>query len=147
MKKLLVLLLCCLPLSLKAQVVIDDSNFVIDDHLKDTINGEIIYQVVEEEPEFPGGMKALAMYCRQNMQYPETARDLKIQGRILVKFSIMKDGSVSNAHVVRSLGDQSLDEEAIRLVKAMPKWKPGRHRGKVVNCWYTIPVVFKLSEE
>lgn len=120
---------------------------IVNDVAKDTIDEDAIYEIADEEPEFPGGWTACMEYCRQNIQYPETARELKIEGKLFVRFAVMKDGSIDSVEIIRSAGHQSLEEEAIRIVKTMPKWKPARHRGKVVNCWYTIPVVFKLSEE
>ena len=120
---------------------------IVNDVAKDTIDEDAIYGIADEEPEFPGGWTACMEYCRQNMRYPETARELRIEEKLFVKFAVMKDGSIDSVEIIRSAGDQSLEEEAIRIVKTMPKWKPARLRGKVVNCWYTIPVVFKLSEE
>ena len=120
---------------------------IVNDVAKDTIDEDAIYGIADEEPEFPGGWTACMEYCRQNMRYPETARELRIEEKIFVRFAVMKDGSIDSVEIIRSAGNQSLEEEAIRIVKTMPKWKPARLRGKVVNCWYTIPVVFKLSEE
>lgn len=112
-----------------------------------TFDEDAIYEIADEEPEFPGGWTACMEYCRQNIKYPETARELRIEEKLLVRFAIMKDGSIDSVEIIRSAGNQSLEEEAIRIVKTMPKWKPARLSGKVVNCWYTIPIVFKLSEE
>lgn len=112
-----------------------------------TFDEDAIYGIADEEPEFPGGWTACMEYCRQNMRYPETARELRIEEKLFVRFAVMKDGSIDSVEIIRSAGNQSLEEEAIRIVKTMPKWKPARHRGKVVNCWYTIPIMFKLSEE
>jgi len=103
-----------------------------------------IFDVVEENPEFPGGMQALNRYFRDNVRYPVMAQEMNIQGKVLVKFTVWKDGSIRDAQVVRS-ADKSLDQEAIRLVSRMPKWKPGKQRGKAVNCKFTVPVTFKLQ--
>ena len=103
-----------------------------------------IFDVVEEQPEFPGGMAALQKYFRENLKYPVMAQEMNIQGRVTVQFTVWKDGSVRDVRVLKS-ADQSLDKEAIRLVSRMPKWKPGKQRGKAVNCKYVVPVVFKLA--
>lgn len=104
-----------------------------------------IFDVVEEAPEFPGGMAALNKFFRENVKYPVMAQEMNIQGKVFVKFTVWKDGSVRDVQVVRS-ADKSLDQEAIRLVSRMPKWKPGKQRGKAVNCKFTVPVTFKLAQ-
>ena len=101
-----------------------------------------IFTVVENMPEFPGGMAKLSEYLSKNLKYPQSARDSGIQGRVFVNFVIEPDGSVSNVKVMRTLGG-GCDEEAIRVVKAMPKWKPGVQRGKAVRVSYILPVNFK----
>jgi len=104
-----------------------------------------IFDVVEEQPEFPGGMAALNKFFRENVKYPVMAQEMNIQGKVYVKFTVWKDGSVRDVQVVRS-ADKSLDQEAMRLVSRMPKWKPGKQRGKAVNCKFTVPVTFKLQQ-
>ena len=105
---------------------------------------EQIFQVVEEQPEFPGGNEALMKYFRDNVRYPVMAQEMGIQGKVICQFTVRKDGSVGDVVVLRS-ADKSLDAEAIRLVSKMPKWKPGKQRGKAVHCKFTVPVVFKLA--
>lgn len=104
-----------------------------------------IFDVVEESPEFPGGMAALNKYFRENVKYPVMAQEMNIQGKVFVKFTVWKDGTVRDVQVVRS-ADKSLDKEAMRLVSSMPRWKPGKQRGKAVNCKFTVPVTFKLAQ-
>jgi protein TonB len=94
-------------------------------------------------PEFPGGMEALMQFMGQNMKYPKDAQKRKKQGRVLVTFVVEKDGSVSNAVVVKSVWP-SLDAEALRVVRAMPKWAPGKQNGKVVRVKFTMPFNFAL---
>ena len=105
---------------------------------------EDAFDVVEEMPEFPGGPKALMDYLMENVKYPKTAFDADIQGRVIAQFVVDKEGTVRDAHVVKSV-DPALDAEALRVINAMPKWKPGRQNGKVVNVKYTIPVNFQLQ--
>ncbi len=105
---------------------------------------EEAFDVVEEMPEFPGGPKALMDYLMTNVKYPKTAFDANIQGRVIAQFVVDKEGTVRDAHVVKSV-DPALDAEALRVINNMPKWKPGRQNGKVVNVKYTIPVSFSLD--
>ena len=103
-----------------------------------------IFQVVEQMPEFPGGMQALMAYLSKNIKYPSVAQDNGIQGRVLVSFVVNKDGSIVDPEVIKSV-DAALDKEAMRVVKAMPKWNPGKQRGKPVRVKYTVPVLFRLQ--
>ena len=103
-----------------------------------------IFQVVEDMPEFPGGMEALLAYLGKNIKYPSIAQDNNIQGRVIVEFVVNKDGSIVEPRVIKSL-DASCDKEAIRVVSTMPKWKPGKQRGKPVRVKYTVPVLFRLT--
>jgi len=105
---------------------------------------EEAFDVVEEMPEFPGGPKALMDYLMTNVKYPKTAFDANIQGRVIAQFVVDKEGTVRDAHVVKSV-DPALDAEALRVINNMPKWRPGRQNGKVVNVKYTIPVSFSLD--
>ena len=105
---------------------------------------EEIFQVVENMPEFPGGMGALMKFLGKNIKYPTIAQENGVQGRVIVQFVVNKDGSIVDPVVVRSV-DPYLDKEALRVVKAMPKWKPGMQRGKTVRVKYTVPVTFKLQ--
>lgn len=104
-----------------------------------------IYNTVEVMPEFPGGMEAMMKYFAENIKYPEEAKEKGISGRVFVQFVIEKDGSVSNVKVLRSIGG-GCDEEAVRVVKGMPKWKPGMQKGKAVRVHYNLPLNFKLDE-
>ena len=104
-----------------------------------------IFEVVEQNPSFPGGDKALMQWLQKNLKYPAVAQENNIQGRVTVQFVVNKDGSIVDPKVVRSGGDQSLDKEAMRVVQAMPKWIPGRQRGKNVRVRFTLPVTFRLQ--
>lgn len=102
-----------------------------------------IYDEVEEMPEFPGGYGAMMSYLGNNIKYPVVAQENGIQGRVIVGFVVETDGSISDIKVKRSV-DPSLDREALRVIKAMPKWKPGKLNGSAVRVIYTVPVVFGL---
>ena len=106
---------------------------------------EVIFVVVEKMPEFPGGQQALFKYLSENVKYPVIAQENGIQGRVICQFVVNKDGSIVEVEVVRSGGDASLDKEAVRVIKSMPKWKPGKQRGKAVRVKYTVPVNFRLQ--
>ena len=108
------------------------------------LQGTPVFEVVEQMPEYPGGIAASVEYIQKNMRYPEAAEKNGTQGRVTVQFIIDKEGNVTNPKVLRSV-DKDLDAEAIRLVGAMPKWKPGVQKGKAVAVKYTLPVVFKLE--
>ena len=107
-------------------------------------SNEKVYDVVEQMPSFPGGMPALMSWLSQNVKYPEIAVKNGIQGRVIVQFVVEKDGSVTNVHVAHPV-DPSLDKEAARVIKAMPKWEPGKQKGSPVRVKYTVPVTFKLQ--
>ncbi|MBQ9288452.1 MAG: energy transducer TonB [Bacteroidaceae bacterium] len=102
------------------------------------------FTVVEEMPEFPGGAGEMLNYVSKTLKYPEDAFKNKVQGRVIVSFVISKDGTIKDPKVVHSV-HPSLDKEAIRVVQEMPKWKPGKQRGEVVNVNFTMPISFRLQ--
>lgn len=103
-----------------------------------------IFNVVEQQPSFPGGQGALFQFLGQSLRYPLEAYKNRIQGKVLVQFVVRKDGSISNVKVVGN-ADPSLDKEAVRVVNSMPKWTPGTQNGEAVNVRYTLPIVFRLN--
>ena len=105
---------------------------------------EVIFQVVEQMPEFPGGMQKALEFLGKNIKYPVAAQQAKIEGRVIVQFVIERDGSVSDVKVMRGVNPE-LDAEAIRVVSMMPKWIPGKQRGKAVAVKYTMPIMFRLQ--
>ena len=111
---------------------------------ENTPEGEV-FLVVEVEPQFEGGLEALYKYLAENIKYPEQAKSDGIQGRVFVRFVIEADGSVTNAQVLRGIGG-GCDEEALRVVEAMPKWTPGMQQGKPVRVQFNLPITFKLQE-
>ncbi len=105
---------------------------------------DVIFQVVEKMPEFPGGQQALFEYLSKNIRYPVIAQENGLQGRVICQFVVNSDGSIVDIEVVRSV-DPSLDKEAIRVIQSMPKWKAGEQRGKKVRVKFTLPVNFRLQ--
>lgn len=99
---------------------------------------------VEQQPEFPGGESALMAFIRKNLKYPAFAAENNIQGRTTLSFIVEKDGSIASIEVLRSPAEE-LSKEAIRVVQSMPKWKPGKQRGKPVRVKYVLPITFRLS--
>lgn len=106
---------------------------------------EPIFIVVEEMPEYPGGMSEFMKFIAQNIKYPADALQGKVEGRVIARFVVCKDGSISDIEIMRSVSP-SLDAEAVRVLKLMPKWKPGRQRGKAVPVKFTVPVTFRLEK-
>ena len=103
-----------------------------------------VFFIVEDMPEFPGGDLALRKYIANAVKYPVIAQENGIQGKVYVTFVVGKDGAVNNAGIARGV-DASLDKEALRVVNSLPKWKPGKQRGKPVNVSYTVPINFVLQ--
>ena len=125
-----------------------DQNEVVEEYVAPEIEEEEvveqeIFQIVEEMPTFPGGEQKLMEYVVKNVKYPQIAKETGIKGRVFVSFVVEPDGSVSNVKVLRGIGG-GCDEEAMRVVKSMPKWKPGKQRGKAVRVSYMLPVNFQL---
>ncbi len=108
------------------------------------VNTGKTFDVVEEMPQFPGGPAALFEFLSKNIQYPKDAEKAKLQGRVIVTFVVKKDGSITDAKVVKSVAP-SLDAEALRVINAMPNWTPGRQGGQPVNVKYTVPLTFRLN--
>lgn len=126
-----------------------DQTEVLEDYVAPEIEEEEvveqeIFQIVEEMPAYPGGDQKLMEYIAKNIKYPQIARESGIQGRVFVGFVVEPDGSVSNVKLLRGIGG-GCDEEAMRVIKSMPKWKPGKQRGKAVRVSYQIPVNFRLQ--
>ena len=108
------------------------------------VKEKVIFQVVEEAPEFPGGMEECMKFLGKNVKYPVVAKENGIQGRVIVTFVVTDEGDIEEPVVLRGV-DPLLDAEALRVIKMMPKWKPGKQRGKAVNVKFTLPVSFRLS--
>ncbi|KWW31992.1 MAG: periplasmic protein TonB [bacterium P3] len=128
----------------------DDANKAQEEFVPVVIEEEVvveeeeIFQVVEEDPEFPGGMEALYKYLGESIKYPTLAKENNIEGKVYVTFVVEKDGSIANPRILRDIGG-GCGQEAIRVVKSMPKWKAGKQRGKNVRVQFNLPVSFKLN--
>ena len=123
------------------------------DYVYDTSDGladddpDKIHQVVEVQPEFPGGMKEMMKFIQNSLKYPESAKAAGTEGKAFVQFVVKADGSIENVEIMHSSGDASLDAEALRVVKAMPKWRPAMNKGEAVNVKFVLPIVYKLPKE
>ena len=136
MKRLIIMSLmatCCLTTVLAQKTVVSQK-----DQKEDPFN------VVEDMPEFPDGIEAMIQFISNNIQYPADAQKQKIDGRVLVNFVVEKDGSITKVKVIKPTFP-SLDAEAVRVVKAMPKWKPGYQKGQAVRVQFTMPINFSLK--
>ena len=111
---------------------------------EEEVEEQQIFQVVEEMPEFPGGMGECMKFLGKNIKYPTISQENGVQGRVIVQFVVNRDGSIVDPVVVRGV-DPYLDKEALRVIATMPKWKPGKQRGKAVRVKYTVPVMFRLQ--
>lgn len=108
-------------------------------------SSQSVYDEVEVMPEFPGGMQAMNEYLYTNIKYPKDAIKQEVGGRVMVMFVVETDGSLSNVRVARKVFP-SLDAEAVRVVKSMPKWKPGKEKGRLVRVNFTMPIVFSVKK-
>ena len=111
---------------------------------EEEVDEQQIFTIVEEQPEFPGGMAECYKWIGKNLNYPTISAENGVQGRVTVNFVVNVDGSIVDVKVLRGV-DPYLDKEAIRVVSKMPKWKPGKQRGKAVRCSFNLPVRFKLN--
>jgi protein TonB len=100
---------------------------------------------IQEKPMFPGGDAALLKYIAENVKYPVVAQENGIEGKVHIKFVVTKTGAVGDCIILRSGGDPLLDEEALRVVRSLPTWTPGKNNGNPVSVWYIVPIVFKLQ--
>ena len=117
----------------------------LEDHKLIVASDDEVFQVVEQAPEYPGGMAALMKWIGKEIKYPSIAQEMNIEGKVIVQFVIGRDGAVRDVQVLRSV-DPTLDKEAIRVVQAMRKWIPGRQRGEPVSVRFTLPISFRLQQ-
>ncbi|GCD78092.1 cell envelope biogenesis protein TonB [Thermaurantimonas aggregans] len=122
-------------------VVIDQQNVKV----KEDESENVLFAVVEIKPEFPGGREALMRYLAENIKYPQIARELNIQGVVIVQFTVDKSGQIRDVEIARGIGG-GCDEEALRVVKNMPAWSPGRQNNRPVNVRYALPIRFALKD-
>ncbi len=117
---------------------------VIEEKKPEPVDDNKVFESVEQNPQFPGGDAALLKYVSDHIRYPSVAQENNIQGRVVVQFVVTKTGSIGQVKVVRSK-DPDLDKEAVRVVKTLPKFVPGKMNGHAVNVWYTLPITFRLQ--
>lgn len=127
-----IMALVCLMTASAQKTVVSQSN-------------QSVYNAVDQMPEFPGGMPAMMEFLQTNIKYPKDAIKQNVGGRVMVMFVVETDGSLSNVRVARKVFP-SLDAEAVRVVKAMPKWKPGKEKGRVVRVNFTMPIAFSIKK-
>jgi TonB family protein len=119
-------------LPLQAQTVQTDSSSTPD---------HVVYTVVQQQPEFPGGMSKLGQYIQENLRYPKTAQAAGLSGKVFIRFLINKQGAIEKVKVLKGISPE-IDAEAIRLITRMPNWIPGKVYGQAVDCFYNIPINF-----
>jgi protein TonB len=140
-------LLMHFSLVLSAQNTTED-NIALPPVPVDEAAQEETFVIVEQMPEFPGGQAALMKYLSSNIKYPDECRKMGIEGKVYVKFVVDKTGSITDTKLLRGVPDgKLLENEAIRVIKTMPKWKPGNQSGKPVSVYFTLPISFKLNSE
>jgi len=132
----------------QAQVEVKNEEVSVVEEVQEEVKEEEapteVFVVVEEMPAYPGGDKAMMEFIYANIQYPEIAKENNIQGRVILRFCVTYKGGVDQVQIIRGV-DKSLDEEAARVIKMLPAWKPGKQGGKPVNVWYSVPVTFQLK--
>jgi len=132
------------PVEEDVQTIVDTDQSLTKSETVEKEEEEIVFVMVEDMPQFPGGDKALMTWISKNVEYPKIAQKNGIEGRVYIDFVVTKDGDVKQVKLARS-ASPSLDAEAIRVISNMPKWKPGKQRGQNVNVQYTIPINFALN--
>lgn len=154
MKQILLSVIFILSMScLSAQVIEADEIVSVDSVVTDTGTiyttkarfGSNVYTFVEKMPEYPGGIHALMEYLGKNMKYPKAARKNGIEGKVYLQFIVASDGSIHNITIINAIGG-GCEEEAVRVVKNMPRWSPGYANGEAVDVYYRLPILFKLTD-
>ena len=135
--------ICKVMVSLFIVLACNESEMMAQTQKDGYVDEDRVYDVVDQMPQFPGGHEKLKEFIEKNRRYPKSLQDCGIQGRVVVTFVVKKTGRISHAKVVRGV-DPALDKEALRVVRKMPRWIPGKMGGKNVDVKYTIPVDFRL---
>ena len=125
-------------------VRVHKEEIIVEEKKPEPVDDDKVFEVVEQKPQFPGGEAALLKWVSEHIRYPAMAQENNIQGRVIVQFVVTKTGDVGEVKVVRGK-DPDLDKEAMRVVKSLPKFVPGKMNGHSVNVWYTLPISFKLQ--
>ena len=135
--------ICKVMVSLFIVLACNESEMMAQTQKDGYVDEDRVYDVVDQMPQFPGGHEKLKEFIEKNKRYPKSLQDCGIQGRVVVTFVVKKTGRISHAKVVRGV-DPALDKEALRVVRKMPRWIPGKMGGKNVDVRYTMPVDFRL---
>ena len=135
--------ICKVMVSLFIVLACNESEMMAQTQKDGYVDEDRVYDVVDQMPQFPGGHEKLKEFIEKNKRYPKSLQDCGIQGRVVVTFVVKKTGRISHAKVARGV-DPALDKEALRVVRKMPRWIPGKMGGKNVDVKYTIPVDFRL---
>lgn len=132
------------PILIEDEIIVDPGLDIFDHQEEIEIDPDAVFVTVEKLPKFPGGDRALMKFLSENVKYPTTSQELDIQGRVYVEFVINVDGSIVDVQILKGV-DQSLDNEALRVIRAMPLWIPGEQAGRKVRVSYRIPINFTLN--
>lgn len=131
-----------------AENVEGDGNVIFDEPVEEALKEEgdedVIFTVVEQQAEFPGGLEAMVKFISKNMKYPAVARRMGVEGSVFVSFVIDREGKISDLQVIKGISAEC-DKEAIRVIQLMPPWNPGKQNGKPVRCRFVLPIKFKLA--
>ncbi len=131
-----------------AETIEGNGDIVFDEPVEEVLKEEgeedVIFTVVEQQAEFPGGFEAMVKFLAKNMKYPAAARRMSVEGSVFVSFVIDREGNISDPQVIKGISAEC-DKEAIRVVQLMPPWKPGKQNGKPVRCRFVLPIKFKLA--
>jgi protein TonB len=128
-------------------ILITTGSVLAEDNVKNLLLYEpdkTVYTVVEKQPEFPGGRRALEKFLHMNLQFPAAAKSAKVSGKVYIQFVVRRDGQITDVDILKGLGF-GCDEEAIRLVKAMPNWIPGSQSGRPLSVRYSLPILFGMD--
>ena len=132
----------------QAQVTVKNEDVQVVEQVQEEVKEEEaptqVFVVVEEMPTFPGGDPEMMKFIYANITYPEIAKENNLQGRVTLRFCVTYKGTIDQVSIIKSV-DPSLDNEAVRVIKMLPAWKPGKQGGKPVNVWYSVPVIFQLK--
>lgn len=144
MKKMILtfsIVFACLQLQAQEKIENSSQEIVKEDTVK---KEDVVFAFVEVMPEYPGGEDALIRFLQKNLRYPAEAASKNIQGSVMVEFIVEKDGSISNSRIMKGIGG-GCNEESLRVIKLMPKWKPAKQAGEFVRVYYAVPITFRLQ--
>ena len=141
-----IIIVCTFSINVNAQDDKTEILEILDEFGGGKVDTSQVFTLVEDEAEFPGGIEAMMKFLSVNIKYPQGAKEEKITGKVIITFVVEKDGSINEIKILRDIG-YGCAEEAKRVVKLMPKWKPAKQRGKAVRQQFVLPVIFNLSTD